>query len=83
MIDIEWVQIKKKIDRKYKGSIWEKLGYDKELCPRCKTHLHKGICLNACHLTSSSRQRFASLINDATQLRAQPTGGRRGTKRDK
>ena len=78
MLDENWLKTKKKIDRKFKGSIHDQMGFEKYLCPRCKTHLWKGICLNACHLTQSSRQRFASLINGATQqitaLDASPRG---------
>lgn len=39
---------KRLVDPDFAGSIFEKLGYDPELCPHCDTHLHKGICLNAC-----------------------------------
>ena len=39
------------IDNNYKGSIWERLGFDVNLCPHCKTHLYEGICLNACQLS--------------------------------
>jgi len=35
----------------------------KELCPVCKAHLsHRGICLNACHLSESSRKRFSAIM---------------------
>lgn len=35
----------------FEGSIFEKLGFDSERCPHCKSHLKGGICLNACHLS--------------------------------
>lgn len=39
---------KRLVDPDFEGSIFEMLGYDPELCPHCGTHLHGGICLNAC-----------------------------------
>jgi hypothetical protein len=37
----------------------------KELCPICKAHLyHSGICLNACHLSKSSRERFFKMMGE-------------------
>jgi len=35
----------------------------KELCPICKAHLsHSGICLNACHLSKTLRERFSKMM---------------------
>ena len=50
------------IDEDFKGSIWEKLGYDAELCPKCKAHYRNGICLNGCHLPKKTLQKFNSIM---------------------
>lgn len=62
MYDIDWVKAEKVVDENYDGSIWEELEYDRELCPTCNSHLHNGICLNTCHLSSSSRKRFNAFM---------------------
>jgi hypothetical protein len=59
MIDVEWTETPKETDPNFEGSIWQKMGHDPELCPTCGAHLYDGICLNACHLTRESRERFA------------------------
>ena len=33
----------KKIDPDFEGSIFQELGYDKELCSICNAHLYNGI----------------------------------------
>lgn len=39
----------------------------KELCPVCKAHLsHSGICLNACHLSRSTREKFAKMMAESS-----------------
>ena len=46
----------------------------KELCPVCKARLsHSGICLNARHLSKSSRERFAKAMGEIVneELRSQ------------
>ena len=41
---------------------WALVGGDKSTCPRCKAHTRSGICLNACHLSKASQERFARLL---------------------
>jgi len=49
-------------DENFKGSIFEKLGFDAELCPICGAHLRNGICLNGCHLNPSAKELFRELM---------------------
>ena len=67
MIDQNWLNTTKEQDPNFAGSIHEKLGFDNAICPTCGTHLRNGICLNACHLTPRSRQRFSEAIRKATE----------------
>lgn len=62
MLNDEWYAAEKAIDPDFEGSISEKFGFDAELCPTCNANLHGGICLNACHLSKKSRQRFSELM---------------------
>lgn len=62
MLDGEWQNAEKKIDPDFVGSIFEKMGWDAELCPTCNAHLHGGVCLNVCHLSRVSRKRFGKLM---------------------
>jgi len=62
MLDIEWQETEKRIDPDFVGSIWEEMGWDAELCPACDAHLRSGICLNACHLSKASQERFAVIM---------------------
>jgi hypothetical protein len=61
----DWNSLEKKVDPNFDGSLWQKLGYEARLCPVCGAHLHEGICLNACHLSTSARERFVSLMREA------------------
>lgn len=36
------------LDAHFDGSVWQKVGLDKWLCPFCKAHLYGGRCLNLC-----------------------------------
>ena len=38
--DPEWLNTEKETDPDFEGSLSEKLGFDRELCPTCKAHLH-------------------------------------------
>jgi len=67
MIDLNWLNVTKERDPKFAGSIHEELGFDDILCPTCGAHLRGGICLNACHLTTRSRRRFAKAIRRASE----------------
>lgn len=49
----------------FEGSIWQKLGYEKTLCPTCGAHTHDGICLNTCHLPKLMQERFAAMMREA------------------
>jgi hypothetical protein len=60
------------IDSNFSGSIFESLGFEARLCPVCHAHLYKGICLNACHLTSEDRTRFNALLK-LTSKKEEPT----------
>jgi len=53
-----WMSAEKKVDENFKGSLWEKMGYESRLCPFCGAHLRKGICLNACHLNARLKKKF-------------------------
>ncbi len=64
IFDAEWHRAEKKVDPNFAGSLWEYLGYDDKLCPTCRAHLFTGICLNACHLSATSRKRFNSCWDD-------------------
>jgi len=66
-IDPEWLSADKPIDQDFAGSIWEELGYSSLLCPTCGAHLHDGICLNACHLTKKSRDRFNQIMEQVVE----------------
>jgi len=46
----KWMAAEKKVDEDFEGSLWQRMGYEARLCPFCNAHLHRGICLNACHL---------------------------------
>jgi hypothetical protein len=61
MFDTEWLKAEKKVDPEYAGSIYEDMGMDNILCPTCGAHLKGGICLNTCHLSKASQERFAAL----------------------
>ena len=61
--DQEWILAEKKIDPNFIGSLFETLGFEATLCPTCGSHLHHGICLNACHLAKESREKFATLMS--------------------
>jgi hypothetical protein len=55
------------VDENFEGSIFERMGFSKYLCPKCKAHLWKArdgslICLNGCHLSPSALRLFESLI---------------------
>jgi hypothetical protein len=64
MLNKDWHAAEKKEDPDFEDSLWELLGYDNLLCPTCNAHLHGGICLNACHLSSESRARFATIMTE-------------------
>lgn len=53
-------------DKDFKGSIFEKLGMSEFLCPVCGANLKESmgelICLNACHLSAGSRERYQKLM---------------------
>lgn len=42
--------------------IWKDLGYEAKVCPTCGAHIRNGICLNTCHLSRASQERFAALM---------------------
>ena len=67
MIDPNWLDATKKQDPEFAGSIHEELGFDDVLCPTCGAHLRNGICLNACHLTRRSQQRFSDIMQKASE----------------
>lgn len=52
--------------------------FSMEVCPKCDAHLApSGICLNACHLSDESRERFAKLMESmAARTRREETGGK-------
>lgn len=56
-------------DENFEGSIFEKMGFDAELCPKCNAHLHGGICLNACHLSESQMKRFQLIMEQISRER--------------
>lgn len=58
-----------KKDPDFNGSIWDKMElYSDLLCPICEAHVTKtGICLNACHLSPASRDRFNKLVVSAAE----------------
>lgn len=48
-------------------TLFDEVGFSKEKCSKCGAHLFpteggKLICLNACHLSEGSKQRFHSLM---------------------
>lgn len=47
----------------FEDSIWDKLGYSRQICPECGSHLRNDICLNTCHLSDTQRQEFRQLID--------------------
>lgn len=54
-----------KVGKDFEGSIWQRLGYTKYLCPKCPAYLKKAdngdlICLNGCHMSEGMRCRMAS-----------------------
>lgn len=64
-LDEEWQKAIKKKDPNFEGSAYQEMGYDNAICPTCGAHLRAGICLmNTCHLTKTSRERFACLMKD-------------------
>ena len=67
MTKAEWQASNKKRDPKFKGSIFEALGYQGRLCPNCQAHLRKGICLNACHLGDGDKISFAAEMQKAVK----------------
>lgn len=73
-ISLEWLAADKAIDPDFVGSIWEEMGYDDKLCPACGAHLHNGICLNACHLTKRSREKFGQLMKQMMEERSDSDG---------
>jgi hypothetical protein len=55
------------VDKDFEGSIFERMGFTKYLCPKCGAHLWKArdgslVCLNGCHLSPSTLRLFKSLI---------------------
>jgi hypothetical protein len=62
MLDLDWFDIEKKVDPNFVGSVFDQMGFEKELCPTCGAHLRGGICLNACHLTKTSQKKFSELM---------------------
>jgi len=69
--DVEEDDLKK--DKEFEGSICEKLGYSKYLCPNpnCGAHLKESmgelICLNACHLPSHWQKRFSKQMAEISK----------------
>lgn len=49
------------IDENFEGSIFEALGFDRELCPHCKAHLKDGLCLNGCKLPGYLYRKLVTL----------------------
>jgi len=47
-----------------KSDLFEKLGFDKELCPKCKAHLRNKICLNGCQLSPEGQERLRRMSED-------------------
>lgn len=45
-----WAQAPKQVDPNFSGSLYEQLGFQKELCPVCNRHLKDDLCLDGCHL---------------------------------
>jgi hypothetical protein len=42
--------------------------YSMDFCPVCDAHLSaSGICLNACHLSKASRDRFNSVLGKSSE----------------
>jgi len=71
MINKQWFDAKKKIDPDFAGSLFEEIGFDKELCPTCDSHLKDKICLNACHLSKETQEKFNKFLiesNDKKEI---------------
>ena len=76
MFSFDPIKDQLKEDKEFTGSIWEKIGYSKYICPNCKAHLKSTetglICLNTCHLPKVMQHDFAvemKKIKDAMDLR--------------
>ncbi len=67
MINSDWAKTEKMVDSFFKGSLWEKLGYEDKICPTCKAHIYDGICLNGCHLSKGTQQRFNTMMKEAAE----------------
>lgn len=68
ILDPAWEAAEKKTDPDFEGSLEQKVGFDNLLCPTCGAHLKDGICLNACHLSKASRDRFNALMKAIGEL---------------
>ena len=70
----EWQDAEKKLDPNFEGSLSQKIGCDKELCPSCNQHLKGGICLNACHLGDDGARAFADTMKRFMETRKSGAG---------
>lgn len=71
MLGIDFNKEKKegtlKVEKDFKGGIWEQLGYTHYICPECAAHLKEAdngdlICLNGCHMTERMRNNFSQMM---------------------
>lgn len=54
-------------DPLFTGSVFEALGFTKNMCPTCRAHLYPSkdgeeICLNGCHLSEKSREKLDLIL---------------------
>lgn len=70
--DEEWLKAPKAIDSDFSGSLSERLGYNRLICPKCGSHLFgkedEPMCLNACHLTQEGRNRLHATLASAAAV---------------
>jgi len=50
------------------AELMERIGFEKDCCPKCGANLFNGVCLNACHLSKSSVERFSRLLAKLTNV---------------
>ena len=47
----------------HEPDLFERIGFDKEICPECQANYRNSICLNGCHLSKKTLDKFNKIFS--------------------